>query len=395
MLATNYSDLDFGFDDLDDLPAVLAELRAQHGDYARVRAFGQPATILLTHELVTAAFADEETFPSADEYGPATAAVLGRTLQCMTGDEHRTNRALVSPSFRRQLMGDYIHTLLEPIAHELVDEFVADGRADLVSQFTEVLPKRVIEGLLGLPVEYRDRCARWAQELFLIRQAPERARAASEGFTAMLDELLTERRANPGVDLISVLAHADIDGEQLTDEEIFSFVRLLFPAGVDTTFLTLGNAIRALLLHPDQLAQLRQDPSLLPWVGEEILRWCPSPVSLQRVAPRDLTWRGIDFRSGEKIMLSVAAAGRDPYVYEDPERFDITRKVRAKVAFGHGPHVCLGMWLARAEMEVGLRVLLDRLDEIVLSDPDAARVSNWVGAILRGPQRLEVTFKEK
>lgn len=385
-------EVDFGFDDVDELHPILASLRSQ-GDHARVKAWGEPAIMLLSEELVSAAFADEQGLPAMLSYEPKTRPALGRTIQCMTGRDHRVNRGLVAPAFRRQLMGGWVRDLLEPVARDLVGAFAADGTADLVSQFTERLPEMAIEGLLGLPKESRERCHLWARELFMYPLAPQRALAASQAFTELLDGLIDDKRAHPGPDLISTLLAAEIDGKALGREEIHAFVRLLFPAGVDTTYLALGNALQALMTHPDQMDRLVSEPELVPWAVEEALRWQPSVAQLDRVAPVDMVWHGIELHEGDRLLLSLAAAGRDPVAHPDPDRFDIGRRDRALAAFGNGPHVCLGAFLARTEMEVGLRVLLDRLPGLRLVDHEDARVRNHLGAGLRGPARLQVAFR--
>ncbi|MCF2532358.1 cytochrome P450 [Yinghuangia soli] len=386
--------IDFAFDDILDVHAVLAGLRAKK-PYAVVPWAGVRALLLLTHELVTAAFKDEASFPSAAIYSATTEAVLGHTIQCMTGEEHRINRALVAPAFRRKLMDGHVAGILEPLAHEIVDRFAGRGEADLVAEFTHQYPIQVITRLLGLPVDDEDQFRRWAHELFHYPFEPAAAERASAEFTAYVTPIVAERRANPGSDLLSTLASVqDDEGRRLSDEEILSVLRLLFPAGADTTYLGLGNALLALLTHPDQLALVRSDPDEhLPWAVEEALRWEPPVGLLPRMCPvavRD--WHGLDIPEETPLIFAITAANRDPQAYPDPDRYDVTRREMATLAFGDGPHVCLGTFLAIAEMRIALKVLLERLPGLRLEDGAEVRVKGMLTSALRGPDRLPVRF---
>jgi cytochrome P450 len=190
-----------------------------------------------------------------------------------------------------------------------------------------------------------------------------------------------------------MLATEEIDGERLGDDEIFDFLKLLFPAGADTTYLGLGSTIYALLTHPEQLAYVRADLAVeCRWAAEEGLRWAP-PVSLQpRANPRDVVWHGIPIPGGTPLLFGVAPANRDPSVFAEPDRFDVSRRATGLLTFGLGMHFCLGAHLARAEMDVALRVLLERLPNLRLVDDGDVRIGAVIGAILQGPNRLPVRF---
>lgn len=383
--------LDFAKDELADLHGAFRELRAR-APYARGKYHGMPAVILLTDELVTAAFKDDETFPAAAMYNLTVGPAMGKTIQCMSGQEHRTKRALVSGAFRPALVEAYTTELLEPIAHRLVDNFAANGAADLTTEFTRQFPLQVTSTLLGLPMEDWPKFAQWAHDLFFGANDPETAMHAAAEFTSYLKPFVAEKREHPTDDLVSKLVTAEVDGARLTDEEIYSFTRLLFPAGVDTTYPSMGNVLYALLTHPDQLDRLRSEPDEVKWAVEEALRWEPGPAMVPRIAPTDLTWRGIEMAAGTWVVLAIAAANRDPQVYPDPDRFDITRRAIAPVSFGSGPHVCLGQFLALAQLHTAVRVLLDRLPGLRLVDPDQVRIVGRLGTELRGPTHLRVSF---
>ncbi|MEB3033994.1 cytochrome P450 [[Mycobacterium] nativiensis] len=385
------ADIDFGTDELPDLHGTLRALRSR-GPYARTTYRGMPAVVLLTNELVAAGFKDDETFPAAAMYNLTTLPVMGKTMQCMAGQEHRTNRALVSGAFRRSLMATYTAELLEPIAHRLVDDFAGSGTADLTAEFTRQFPLQVTSAMLGLPMADWPKFAGWAHDLFFYPTDPEAALRASKAFTEYLKPFVAEKRSNPADDLVSKLVTAEIDGVRLTDEEIYVFTRLLFPAGVDTTYPSLGNLLWALLTHPEQLDHLRANPQDIRWAVQEAMRWEPGPAIVPRIAPTDLTWRGIEMSAGTWVLLAIAAANRDPQVYPDPNRFDIGRHAVASVSFGNGPHVCLGQFLALAQLETAVRVLLDRLPGLRLVEPESVRIAGLLGPELRGPSQLRVAF---
>lgn len=385
------TDIDFVLDDVDDLPGRLAELRTRK-PAIWANAFGQPTLALLTHELVHDAFMAEETFPSAEFYGNVVTEVLGRNLQCLYGPEHRRNRALVSPAFRSRLMPGLIGPLLEPVANELIDRFEAQGRADLVADFTSRYPFLIITRLLGLPRASEEQVKEWAIAMLDIQQNYDYALQCSREFMEFVDPILQQRRHDPGTDLISTLATYEEEGERLTDEEIFNFLRLLFPAGADTTYLGLGSTLFALLSNPDQLERVAADPAEeCRWAAEEGVRWWPPTVWIPRRNPREIVWHDIAIPKDAPMLLGILAANRDPAVYDDPDTFDVSRRPMATMTFGFGVHFCLGAHLARAEMETSLRVIASRLPRLRLEGDDV-RVTGSFNMILQGPNHLPVRF---
>ena len=243
---------DFALDEVADLHGHLAALR-ERAPAAWVNIFGRPGVMFTSYDLVNAAFKDEETFPSRAFYSNVVTDVLGYNIQCMYGQEHRRNRALASPTFRQRLVQDLVTPVLEPVANELVDRFEADGEADLVKQFTTRYPFKIILRMLGLPQAAEEDVTRWALGMLDIQLNYENAVRCSQEFTAFVDPILQERRTDPADDLISKLATEEIDGDRLTDDEIMNFLKLLFPAGADTTYLGLGNTLYGLLTNPEQL----------------------------------------------------------------------------------------------------------------------------------------------
>jgi len=386
------TEIDFALDEIENLPAALAGLR-RRAPVAWGRAFGQPALALLSHELVRDAFMAEDTFPSAEFYGTVVTEVLGRNLQCLYGDEHRRNRALVSPAFRQRLMPGLVGPLLEPVAHELVDRIEGAGTADLVADFTSRYPFLIITRLLGLPRHSEERVKEWAMAMLDIQQNYDFALRCSHEFMAFVDPILQRRRHDPGEDLISTLATTEVDGERLSDEEIFNFLRLLFPAGADTTYLGLGSSLLGLLRNPDQLQQVAADPGTeCRWAVEEGLRWYPPTAWIPRRNPRDIVWHDVAIPKDAPMMLGILSANRDPTVYGDPDVFDISRRPATTMTFGFGIHFCLGAHLARAEIETSLRVILARLPRVRLDVGEDVRVTGTFNQILEGPDRLPVRF---
>jgi cytochrome P450 len=385
---------DYAVDDLPDLVERLARLRSTR-PAAWVRAFGEPALMFTSYELVNAALRDEETFPSAAFYADLVTEVLGRNLQCMEGNEHRLNRALVSPAFRQRLMPGLVAPLLEPVAHELIDRFEPRGKADLVADFTRKYPFIIITRLLGLPPTAEEDVERWALGMLDIQQNYAHAVECSREFMAFVEPILERRRSDPGDDLVSTLATTEVEGSRLTNDEIFNFLRLLFPAGADTTYLGLGSTLFALLSDPEQLDLVRADPATqCRWAAEEGVRWQPPTGLLPRRNPTDTVWHGIPIPGGTPLIFGLLSANRDPAVFADPDHFDVARRTTTTLTFGLGAHFCLGAHLARAEMEVALRALITRLPRLRFDEDelDGVRIMKTYVQFLRGPNRLPVRF---
>jgi len=386
-------DVDVIMEDLDDVAGFLHEQRAL-GAARWAKSFGQPSLMLLNHELVRAAFFDEATLPAAEFYANTVTDVMGNNIQTMRGEAHRVNRALISPAFRPSVVTDLVEPLLTPVADELIDAFIDRGHADLVAEYTRRYPFMVITRLLGLPPGDEDQVRTWALALLDIQNNYEFAKQCSADFRAYAQPMIDRRRTDPEGDLISTLATTEVEGQRLSDDEIFSFLLLLFPAGADTTYLGLGNALYHLLRDDEQMAILRSDPAEhAAWAAEEAIRLDPPVAWILRIAPTDLDWRGISIPAHTPILLGLMAANRDPAVFPDPDRFDITRRPTGVMTFGYGVHFCPGAALARAEMATSLRILLDRLPNLRLADDaQGVRITGTIHHLLRGPNRLPVTF---
>jgi cytochrome P450 len=291
------------FDDLDDFgsfdDAVSGDVRDPYTELARLRREepvqridmsgmpgeeGKPVFIVYRFEEVQQMLRDNETFSSAIII-QAFGDVFGEHVMLgMDEPEHGRHRALVSKAFSQKALARWEDELLGKVGHELIDRFADRGSADLVKEFTFDYPTQIIAGLLGLPREDYPQFQRWSISLLSFTVNPERGKAASQALAEYFTPILAARRKEPRDDLISGLAEAEIDGERLSDEEIFSFLRLLLPAGVETTFRSLGNMLFGLLSNPDQLDGVRDDRSLLPQAIEEAVRWEPPLLTITRVA---------------------------------------------------------------------------------------------------------------
>ena len=350
---------------------------------------GELGVTVLGYDECQTVLTHPDTF-SSTIYDQIMGPVMGRTLLELEGAEHRASRALVSPSFRTALLERWRSELVEVVVHELIDRFAPRGRAELAREFTFAFPVQVIARIMGLPRQDYLRFQRLSIELLNVVYDWDCGIAASASLKAYFTEVLADRRRNPQDDLISTLAESEIDGTRLTDDEIFAFLLLILPAGVETTYRASGNLMVALLTEPALMAGLQADRSMLRGAFEEALRWEPPITTVVRRAVHDCELGGVAIPAGTHVSVSVAAANRDPTRYPDPDRFDPTRRNIAHLTFGGGPHLCLGMHLARMEATVAINALLDRLPDLRLdSNVPAPHV---VGVAFRSPATLPVEF---
>ncbi|HSO95758.1 MAG TPA: cytochrome P450 [Acidimicrobiia bacterium] len=343
----------------------------------------------LSFEAVQAVLKDGEAF-SSSAYADSMGLVMGHSILEMDEPEHHRYRSLIQQAFTRKAMERWESDLVGPIVHGLIDEFADQGEADLVRQLFWPFPVHVIAGMLGLPAEELPAFHRRAVELISIAVEIDRGLVASQWLYDFFAGVISQRRADPREDLISVLVQAELDGQQLTDEEIIAFLRLLLPAGAETTYRSSSNLMFGLLSNPDQLDRLRADRSLMPAAIEEGLRWEPPLTGIGRTATRDVVVDGITIPAGAPISVCLGGANRDPSRWDDPDQFDFTREPKQHMAFAFGPHMCLGMHLARMETTVVINAVLDRLPDVRL-DP-GAEDPHITGLMFRAPRGLPVLF---
>ncbi len=376
-------DVDLARAPVPDLHARLAEARGR-GAVVPVCFHGRPAWLTTTWAGTRAALADEARFPSASIQEP----LVGRTMQSMVGAEHRRNRALIASAFTPRSIGTQQRELLEPLAHELIDGLVRSPRFDLVEGFAHRYPALVITRLLGIPVHDEALFLQWGLDLFLFPWNPEKAKRSWRAFRDYLTPIVRERRERPGPDLLSALLQAELEGERLADDEIFSFLGILYPAGADTAYKAIASMMAAVLDERALFERARCEPDACAAIADETLRWEAPVALLPRRSAGDTRLGEQSIAKGETLLIGITAANRDPAVFEAPDRFDPDRPaLERSLVFGHGPHFCLGAQLARAELRTALGALAGRLPSLRLEDPADVGAT---GAILRGPRRVVV-----
>ncbi len=349
----------------------------------------RPVYTVLGFDAVTEVLRDGTTYATSiihDMMGP----VLGNIILGMDPIAHREHRALVQELFSRRTLVDWTEKVIVPVVDDHISKFENDGRADLVSQLTFTFPVFVIAALLGLPDEDLPDFHRWAVEMICLPFDPELGIAGSARLAEYFTPLVAQRRADPRTDVISTLATAELHGARLTDQEIVDFLRFLLEAGAETTYRSSSNLLYALLTRPDVLDDVRDNRDLLPRAMEEALRWEPPLTVIFRVATVDTVLAGVPIPAGSVISINLGAANRDEKRWDNPDVFDIYRPALAHHAFGFGPHICLGMHLARAETLVMMNAVLDRLPKLRL-DPTVDDIA-ISGGTFRAPRALPVLF---
>jgi cytochrome P450 len=381
-------DIDFGFDEVTNLYDVLDELR-QHGSVVPVNYIGSPAWLVVGHAEVNQVFIDEANFPAAEGYLELAAPSMGRTVNVMTGPELRTHRAALTPPFLPPKVRSYIEPLIEPIAHELMDAIEGQTEVDLVDAFTRPYPFRVITRLLGIPVSDEELLLKWAVGIVSFPWDPEGALQTKREFDAYMLNIMEQRRRNPGDDFISSMVAAQKEGKFQSDEEILSFLRILYPAGSDTTYKASGSLFASVLSDPKLIAMAKGSYEERQAVVLESLRLRPPTVFIPRKAAADAHVGGVDIKKGDWMILAISGANRDSKVFPDPHTFDPTRKSAGDmITFGRGVHFCLGLHLARREMETALRVVFTRFPDMRLKP--GSEIEFFTDGIQRGPRELRV-----
>ncbi|HSO94618.1 MAG TPA: cytochrome P450 [Acidimicrobiia bacterium] len=336
---------------------------------------------------------DNETF-SSESIRAGMSAVMGPyPLVGMDEPDHKRLRSLVAQAFRHKTLAHLEDDLVVPIVDEMIDGFIEHGEAELVRELTYRYPVQVIGEILGLPREDDEQFHRWAGAIISVGARPMEGIRASQELRAYLEQLLEQRRAEPRGDLISELAATELDGERLGDEEIFSFLRLLLPAGAETTYRATGNLLFGLLADDRQLDAVRADRSALPAAVEESIRWEPPLLITSRVARRDTEIAGTEIPAGAQVIPNIGSANRDERRWDHAEEFDLRRTPQPVISFGVGPHMCLGMHLARMEMRAAVNRLLDRCGHLRLDPAAVSRDDAHIhGETFRSPTSLPVLF---
>jgi len=326
---------------------------------------------------------------------PRTKEMFPKWIIYLDPPEHSKLRRIIGEAFNPEMVSNQ-RTEVEQVTKSLVENMSDQrpGEVDFIDEFAHPLPVQVISKIMGFPLEDGDNLGGWSKDigltLFHYYDADDRHRRTEEAigaFTDYLEEIVRERRKNPRDDLISYLNEAEADGERLTEDEVVATAVLLLFAGHETTTKLLANGMLELIRHPQQMELLRNDPSLAPQAVEEILRYQGTSKSLTRGVVKDFELRGKQIKEGERVLLSQAAANRDPRKFDDPDTFDITRGSMEHLGFGHGTHHCLGAPLARLEARIAFSELVRAFPDVEL----AADEIEWTRSpLVRGPKELPV-----
>jgi cytochrome P450 len=343
----------------------------------------------VSFDAVNRVFRDGKVFNS-HIYDNTIGLFIGPTILAMEGKKHWDHRNLVSAAFKSKSLLRWEPEVVRPVVNALIDEFIDAGQADLVRDFTLEFPTRVISKLLGLPEEDLPWFRKRAVELISYHVKYHRAFEASAALKDYFLQQIEQRRSRPTDDIIGDLVAAEIDGNKLSDEAIYSFLRLLLPAGLETTYRSSGNLLFLLLTHPEQFRAVQEDHELIAPAIEEGLRFETPLTTVQRYTAEETELEGVTLPKGAVIDVAIGSANRDENRWERAEKFDIFRKRLPHISFAAGEHTCLGLHLARMESRVALEVLLTRLSDIRLVIGDDPHIA---GHPFRSPTALPVTFE--
>ena len=353
--------------------------------------------VISRYDDVKSAFKNHQVFSSADgvtlaydDAGRATDASVNADV-LITSDEpqHKRLRDLVQKAFTSRHI-QKLEPRLRVIVTELLDDIIQDGSCDYAVEFAGVYPATVICELLGCDPEHRGLFKRTADDLVRNADAPliETLKRNSE-MLSVVSAHVQARKDRRQDDLTSALLDAKIDGECLSDADLFGFIFLLLIAGTETTTNLLTNAIVCLAQDPSLRGRLVREPELIPTVVEELLR-LESPVQgLMRTTKRAVTIGGCEIPAGERVLLLIGAANRDSGKFESPDSINLTREQRDHLAFGYGVHFCLGANLARLEARIGLEETLRRIPEYSVDEAALVRLASGP---IRGFSSLPISF---
>ncbi len=315
--------------------------------------------------------------------------------------EQKRFRKLIAKAFSVRRVGSLGERVCA-IAEELVDGFAKDGQVELLSRFSQPLPLTVIAEQLGAPREDLHLFRKWTDGFLLQlsgvadEAGHQQAQRMIREFQRYFAERLEERRKDPHDDIISDIVHATVEGERPLDvAEMLSILQQLLVAGNETTASAITEGIWLLIQNPDQLELAQREPERIPNLVEEVLRMASPTANMWRVCKEDTELEGVEIPAGSMCMLRFAAAGRDPTMFPDPDRFDITRENAGEhLAFGLGIHFCVGAALARKEMVNAFETLLSRLDGFAL-DTTAPPPTHRPNVLLWGFDSMPLTFRER
>jgi cytochrome P450 len=336
-------------------------------------------------------YSSEPTIMITDPLADAGGFGPYKMMLMMDPPEHTAFRKLIRSEFTEP-SARMREGRIQELAKQIVDAVIAKGECDFVNDVAGEMPSFVIAELMGLPLSD-------GRELYklteIIHTAPEALPPGAGGQAVMKmfeygSKVIAEKRARPGDDLASRLLACEVDGRKLEDMEFLLFFLLLVDAGGDTTRNLLSGGLLALMENPEQYAWLMADlPGRLPSAREELLRWTSPVIYMRRTAKHDAELAGAKIKAGDKVVMYFGAANRDPSVFDRPDVLDLSRPENPHIAFGTGPHGCLGQHIARIEIDAMLREVLTRMKAFELATPVEWLPSNFIS----GPKAMPIRFR--
>ncbi len=322
---------------------------------------------------------------------------LTHNLGSMDGQEHRVFRSMTQAWFgpkQIQQRAEQIRALARSAVDTMVER---GGECDFVADIALWYPLRVIMSILGAPPEDEDYLMTFTREMFGSSDPETQRSAGAAGriepvreFTRYCNTVIADRRANPRDDVATVIANATVDGRPLTEHEAMSYLLLICTAGHDTTSSSAAAGLQQLILHPDQMKQLRENPDLLPRAVDEFIRWASPIRHFFRTSAIDTEIHGQQIRAGDALMMCYPSANRDEEVFDDPLSFRVDRAPARHIAFGYGPHLCLGQHLAKLEIRILFEEMLARLDDFEIIGETQMLQSTFAGGLKTLPIRYTV-----
>lgn len=335
---------------------------------------------------------DPSTFSSFHGIRPRT----GHLPMMISFDdpEHRQRRGIVSQGFTPRRVKDQ-EADVAALCHELLDRVIENGSCDFVGEVAKWLPLIIIGDMLGIAREDGEKLLWWSDQLIKATTGEvadaEEATAAFVEYMNYQRAVIVDRRENPRDDLISTLVHAEVEGVSLTDDDLIFESLLILVGGDETSRHVVSGGMLQLIRHPDQLAALREDRSLLPAAIEEMLRWVTPIKTMSRMVTADTQVGGQTIPAGDEVLLMYSSANRDETVFDDPFTFDIRRSPNRHLAFGQGPHFCMGASLAKVELTKMFDAVLDRMHDIELT-VDESELQWRASSFISGLEHLPITF---
>ncbi len=353
--------------------------------------YGRPAWLVTTHELARFVLSDQRFSREATLVGdnpresPVDFLQVAEGILSMDPPKHTRIRQLVGKAFTPRRV-EQLRPRARQIASGLIDDMVTAGPpADLVQHFSFAFPTIVICELLGIPEQDRHQFRHWADRMLSTSTAtPQDQQENLLNLFGYFDRLFTERRERPGEDLLTGLVQAHDNEDRLTETELLFLSIGLLIAGHETSANQITNMVYTLLNHPQQLDQLRADPEQIPHAVEELLRYIKFGNAMNpRVATVDVWLGDVQVHAGEPVLCAISAANRDESAFDRPDELNFSRQSNLHLAFGHGPHFCLGANLARMELQVSLETILSRLPGLRIAVPES-ELSWHQGTLMRG-----------